>query len=54
MNDPPKMVHRSTQQEWFIEGGKYFESSAISDIISALTNNDIDVPVGNRQVLCLF
>ena len=36
-------------QEWFIEGGKYFESSAISDIISALTNNDIDVPVGHNN-----
>lgn len=34
-------------QEWFAPGGKYERSFAISDIISALGNGEIEVPVGH-------
>ena len=34
-------------QEWFAPGGKYERSFAISDIISALSNSEIEVPVGH-------
>ena len=34
-------------QKWFEPGGKYEQSFAISDIISALSESDIEVPVGH-------
>lgn len=36
-------------QTWFEIGGKYEESFAISDIISALSNGEIDVPIGHKR-----
>lgn len=34
-------------QSWFEEGGKYENDFALSDIISALSMNEIDVPIGH-------
>ncbi len=34
-------------QKWFEPGGKHENSFALSDIISALSNNQIEVPVGH-------
>ena len=36
-------------QTWFEEGGKYQSSFALSDIISALSANEIKVPVGHSN-----
>lgn len=36
-------------QEWFVSGGKYENSFAISDIISALSDNMVDVPIGHQN-----
>ena len=36
-------------QKWFELGGKYEDSFAISDIISALSDNEIEVPVGHSK-----
>lgn len=36
-------------QTWFEIGGRYEESFAISDIISALSNGEIDVPIGHKR-----
>lgn len=34
-------------QQYFVEGGKYENDFAMSDIISALSYNEIDVPIGH-------
>ena len=36
-------------QKWFESGGKYEESFALSDIIGALSNGGIEVPVGHKK-----
>lgn len=36
-------------QKWFELGGKYENSFALSDIISALSDGSIDVPVGHKK-----
>lgn len=36
-------------QKWFEPGGKYENSFALSDIISALSDGSIDVPVGHKK-----
>lgn len=36
-------------QKWFEDGGKYQNSFALSDIISALSGNEIKVPVGHHN-----
>lgn len=36
-------------QKWFEPGGRYEESFAISDIIGALSNGEIEVPIGHRK-----
>lgn len=40
---------RDEVQEWFQENGKYEYSFAISDIISALSEGEIIVPVGHKK-----
>ena len=45
-----KVLERADEiQEWFADGGKYENSLAMSDIISALSNNKIAVPVGHKN-----
>ena len=38
---------REEVQKWFELGGKYEQSFAISDIIGALSNGSVDVPIGH-------
>ena len=38
---------REEVQKWFEPGGKYEQSFAISDIIGALSNGSVDVPIGH-------
>ena len=40
-------AQREEIQKWFDAGGKYEDSLALSDIISALSNGAIDVPIGH-------
>lgn len=42
-------AHREEIQKWFDLGGKYESSFALSDIISALSDNEIMVPIGHRK-----
>lgn len=38
---------REEIQKWFDVGGKYEDSFALSDIIGALSNGSVDVPIGH-------
>ena len=42
-------AQREEIQKWFDSGGKYESSFALSDIISALGNGEIMVPVGHKK-----
>lgn len=41
-------AQRKEIQKWFDAGGKYEDSFALSDIIGALSNGAIDVPIGHN------
>lgn len=43
------MDNRDAIQIWFNENGKYENDFAISDIVSALSENEIDVPIGHEN-----
>ena len=40
-------AQREEIQKWFYVGGKYEDSFALSDIIGALSNGSVDVPIGH-------
>ena len=40
-------AQREEIQKWFDAGGKYEDSFALSDIIGALSNGSVDVPIGH-------
>lgn len=42
-------ANKAEIQKWFEPGGRYEESFAVSDIIGALSNGEIEVPVGHRK-----
>lgn len=41
--------HKAEIESWFIVGGKYQNNALLSDIISALTQNGIDIPFGHDE-----
>lgn len=42
------MGNKDEIQQWFIDGGKYEKDMAVSDIISALSKNEIEVNIGHK------